>query len=400
MAKFELKNLAENPMFVIVLAGLAALSALSIEIILPTIVPIATEMDVSEKLSAMLIGGYFLSYAVGTMFWGLMSDAFGRKPMLLLGLAGFVLASAGAALASDFGTLMMWRLLQGTLAASPVVAQAIVRDLSSGSQAARLVAVLSAVTAIAPLLAPTVGSGLLVLFSWRATFVLLALFSLAFLVAVALYFPETLATRQKGRLRPSFLINRTKTLFADSDFVVGSLINSIIFAGFASVLTMGSVIAENAYGIAPEAFGSVYAIAAAMVVSGVLTARAMLKSHSVRWVGGWSMVVAGLAVLTHVAFLFYPPSFPVFWGGVGLFMLAFGMTNPIFISFALEAAKSASGFAASLIGAMAMAAGFVSSILTAAIYDGSFRAISYSMILWGTMAVVLFVTKVKRPKIG
>lgn len=388
--------LAENPSIVIILAGLAALSALSIEIILPTIVPIAREMDVSEQISAMLIGGYFLAYAVGQMFWGLMSDAFGRKPILIVGLLGFFGASAGAAFAPDFATLMGFRLAQGAFAASPVVASAIVRDLTSGTTAARLFAILSAVTAIAPLLAPTVGSGMLVLFSWRATFFLLCLFSLAFLLAVILKLPETLATKQSNRMRPSFIARRSGELFRSPDFVLGALINSIIFAGFAAVLTMGSVIAENAYGVPPEAFGSVYAIAAAMVIAGVLLARTLLKQHSILWVGGLAVSVAALAVVVHVGFLFWPPGFPVFWAGVGIFMLAFGISNPSFISFALEAVESSSGFAVSLIGAMGMVAGFISSLLTATLYDGSFRAISYAMILFGSLAVIFYILTLRR----
>lgn len=398
MALLSKENLTDNPLFVIILAGLAAMSALSIEIILPTIVPVAREMNVSEELSAMLIGGYFLAYGVGQMFWGLMSDAFGRKPVLFVGLTGFFAASVGAALAPDFTTLMAFRVTQGAFAASPVVAQAIVRDLSSGTKAARLVAVLSAVTAVAPLLAPTLGSGMLVLFSWRATFVLLALFSMAFLIVVILYLPETLKEKQSDRLRPSFVIRRTGQMFGEANFLAGVLINSIIFGGFASVLTMGSVIAENAFGISPEAFGSVYAVAAVMVIGGVLLARALLKTKPIQTVGGIAMIIAVVASVAHVGFLIYPPDFPYFWGGIGLFMLAFGMTNPVFISFALEAVTSTSGFAASLIGASAMLSGFLSSLLTAALYDGSFRGISYVMILSGSCAAVLFLVMVRKKK--
>ena len=79
--------LAPSSSLVILLAALAAMNALSVEIILPAIVPISLDLAVDEKTAAMLIGGYFLAYAFGQMIWGLLSDAFGRKPMLLLGMS-------------------------------------------------------------------------------------------------------------------------------------------------------------------------------------------------------------------------------------------------------------------------------------------------------------------------
>ena len=142
---------------VILLAALAAMNALSVEIILPAVVPISVDLSVGEKTAAMLIGAYFLAYAFGQMIWGLLSDAFGRKPMLLLGMTGFLLASIGAALAPDFNTLLAFRLAQGVLGASPIIANAIVRDLSSGTKAARTMSVLAATTGVAPLLAPVLG---------------------------------------------------------------------------------------------------------------------------------------------------------------------------------------------------------------------------------------------------
>jgi MFS transporter, DHA1 family, multidrug resistance protein len=375
---------------VILLAALAAMNALSVEIILPAVVPISVDLSVGEKTAAMLIGAYFLAYAFGQMIWGLLSDAFGRKPMLLLGMTGFLLASIGAALAPDFNTLLAFRLAQGVLGASPIIANAIVRDLSSGTKAARTMSVLAATTGVAPLLAPVLGSGLLVLFSWRAIFAFLAVLSAVLIVTAAMRLPETLAQKQAARLHPKFIMRRTAELLGNRQFRSGALVMSITFAGFASVLTLGSIVAKNAFHIAPEAFGSVYAIAAVFVVTGVLLARALLKTRSLETVGAISMGVLGMAVVFQFGLALTTPSFPAFWGGVAVYMLAFGLVYPTFTSYALEAAHSSSGFGASLIGAMNMLFGFLSSLLVTWLYDGSHRAISITMVLLGGLAIAIF----------
>lgn len=388
--------LAPSSSLVILLAALAAMNALSVEIILPAIVPISLDLAVDEKTAAMLIGGYFLAYAFGQMIWGLLSDAFGRKPMLLLGMSGFLLASIGAALAPDFNTLLAFRLAQGVLGASPIIANAIVRDLSSGTKAARTMSVLAATTAVAPLLAPVLGSGLLVLFSWRAIFALLAIVSTVLIFTAAHRLPETLARKQAARLQPKFILRRSRELLGNRQFRSGALVMSTTFAGFASVLTLGSVVAKNTFHIAPEAFGSVYAIAAVFVVTGVLLARALLKTRSLESVGMISIGVLALAVLLQLCLAVSTPGFPLFWGGIAVYMLAFGLVYPTFTSYALEAAQSASGFGASLIGAMNMLFGFLSSLLVTWLYDGSHRAINIDMALLGGLAVVLYL--VLRPR--
>jgi len=375
---------------VILLSAMAAMNALSVEIILPAIVPISRDLLVSESAAAMLIGGYFMAYGVGQMLWGLLSDAFGRRAMLLLGMTGFLFASIGAAMATDFTTLMVFRVAQGVLGASPVIANAIVRDISSGQQAARTQSVLSAVISIAPLMAPAVGSGLLVMFSWRIIFLFLALVSAALIVTAYVRLPETLAEKQLSRLHPGFIARRTKELFSNQQFRTGALVMSLTFSGFASLLTMGSVVLENAYDIPPEAFGSVYMIVAAATLLGVLLARAMLKTQTLLVVGKRALMVLSVAVLLHVCLLFTTPGFPLFWSIIFIYLFAFGMVFPTFTSYGLEAAGNSKGFAASLIGAMNMTGGFLTSLLVTALYDGSFRAISYSMIFFGAAAILIF----------
>jgi DHA1 family bicyclomycin/chloramphenicol resistance-like MFS transporter len=380
----------DTPARITLLAVLAAMNALSVEIVLPAIVPIARDMDVTEQSAAMLIGAFFLAYAVGQLVWGLASDAFGRKPILLLGLSAYLLCSAGAALSTSFPVLFAFRIAQGFFGAAPILANAILRDVSSGQSAARTQAILAATVSVAPLLAPAIGSGILVLADWRAIFAVLAAIGLILLLIVLVAMPETLAERQPGRLKPAFVARRATELWRNPQFRTGALVMAISFSGFSALLTLGSVVAENVYGIPPEAFGSVYMIVAMATFAGVLLTRWLLKHISLVQTGSVALAFLAGGVVLHAAFLFGYPSFQLFWGITALYLFGFGMVYPTFTSYALEAAGSSKGFAASLSGAANMLGGFLTSLIITALYDDSHRVISGAMIVAGVAAILVF----------
>ena len=390
----------DTPTFVALLAVLAAMNALSVEIVLPAIVPIAAEFQVREEDAAMLIGAYFLSYAVGQILWGLLSDAFGRKSMMLVGLSGYLGASVLASIAQDFTSLLLIRIIQGGFGAAPIIANAIVRDISSGAQAARTQSVLAATISVAPLVAPALGSGILVLADWRMIFVCLAVVSAVLIAMTVASLPETLTERRPERLRPSFVVRRVGELYRTPVFRYNTLVTNLSFGGFASVLAMGSVVAENAYEISPEAFGSVYAVIAVATLVGVFAARALMRHLALVSVGAVSVAMLALAVLAHLALVFTEPVFAVFWGHVALYLFAFGMIFPTFTSIALDAAGATKGFAASIKGALNMVFGFLCAVLVTTFYDGTFRTISIAMIGFGTLSVLSFFLGYRYSKAG
>jgi len=376
--------------FVVLLCAMAAMNALSVEIILPAIVPISRDFSISEETAAMLIGGYFLAYAFGQLFWGLMSDAFGRRPILLIGLAGYLLASVGCALATNFSLLLVARVLQGVLGAAPIVAYAIVRDVSSGTRAARMQAAMSAVITIAPLIVPVLGSGFLVLASWHWIFVILAAVSAVLWGVVMARLPETITERRPARLKPAFVTGRIASLFSDAQFRSGALVMSLTFSGFAAFLTLGSVVADKVYQVPPEAFGPVYMIASLATLAGVMLVRWLLQVMSLRRVGTLALGSLAVALAALAGMLGFEPSFQLYWAVLSLYLFAFGMVFPIFTSYALEASGSTPGFAASLIGALNMLGGFLSSLVVTSLYDGTFRAIPEVMLLMGGLAILVF----------
>jgi len=384
------KPLAERFDFIFLLGGLAALTALTIDITAPATGVIARDLVVAENLGSLIVGVYFLAYGVGQLFWGLLSDAYGRKKVLLISLALFAISSLGAAMATDFWVLISFRAAQGLSAGAPVIARAIVRDIGSGVVVAKLLAVLMAVTAVAPMIAPIMGSGLLVLFSWRAIFVFLAVFSIVLLLLSAFNTKETVKETRPERFSIAFVLHAFGYLFRQRDFLVGMGISSLTFGGYACILSIGAVVVEKAYDLQPSAFGAIFAIGAVFILAGTLAIRFLVGPLGMRKIESLSVLVLGIAALIHVVLFVTVPSLTVFWGGVCIYMLAFGLILPIGQTLAMEPAGEMPGFASSVLGAMLMLAGAIGAIVASVLFDGSHTAVSGTMAIFGTLAVCCF----------
>ena len=385
------KPLAERYDFILLLGGLSALTALAIDITAPATGVIARDLSVAESLGSMIVGVYFLAYGVGQLFWGLLSDAFGRKKVLLISLALFAAASFGAAMATDFWALIGFRAAQGLSAGAPVIARAIVRDIGSGVVAAKLLAILMAVTAIAPMIAPIMGAGLLVLFSWRAIFVFLALFGIVLLLLSGFNAKETVKETRPERFSLRFVVQAFSYLFRQRDFLVGMGISSLTFGGYASILSLGAVVVEQTYDLSPSAFGAIFAIGAIFILGGTVTVRVLVGRIGLRNIGVLAVSILGVATAVHAVLFFMEPTLNVFWGAVCIYMLAFGLILPSAQAVGMEPAGDMPGFASSVLGSMLMVAGALGAIVAGALLDESHVAISGTMTIFGTLAVACFI---------
>ncbi len=375
---------------VIFMGGITALTAMSVDIVLPATGVVARAFGLDERMGAMLVGIYFLAYAIGQLFWGLFSDAFGRKLALKLTLAGFSLASLACALAPSFQVLIVARFVQGLMGGTPVIARAMVRDVSSGSEAARMMTVLGAILSVATMLAPVVGSGMLVLFSWRAIFGVLSLLGLGFLAYTIFALGEVDTNRRPERFSLSFLVSAARRLFGTRDFLAPMACGSLTFAGYVALGAVGAITVEASFGVAPEAFGPLFAIAALINTGGALLAGQMLKHKSLEFVGLVGFSTLALAGALHLVLAFTAPGLQLFWAAICLYVLAFGMIYPTAIAAAMEPAADMPGFAASLMGAMQMVAGALGAWIASSLFDGTTSAINLNMALFGLVTAGLY----------
>ncbi|MBR9843459.1 MAG: multidrug effflux MFS transporter [Rhodobacteraceae bacterium] len=384
------KSILDRPDGILFLGGITALTAISIDIVLPATAVIARDFGVDEALGAMLVGAYFLAFAVGQLFWGLFSDAYGRRLALILSLSGFTVASIACALAPSFETLIALRALQGLMGGTPVIARAMVRDERTGNDAARLLALLMSIVTIATLIAPVLGSGLLVLFEWRAIFWALGLLSLVFLAYALFALKETDAPRRPDRFSFRFVASASRKLFGMRAFVFPMLMGSFAFAGYSAMLSVGAVLTETVYDVSPQAFGSLFALAALANTFGALGIRALLGRMPVARVNAIAVMLMTLASLAAAATVFITPGLPLFWGVICLYVMSFGMVLPTSVALAMDPAGEMPGFAASLMGAMQMGFGAGGALLATMIFDRTHTAIPETMAIFGALTFLTF----------
>lgn len=221
------------------LAALATLGPFSIDTYLPAFEGIAGDLGTSLVHMQQTLSGYLLGFAVMMLLHGALSDSFGRRPVVLCGLAMFALASALAASATDVGVLIGARVLQGmSCGAGIVVGRAIVRDLFAAAEAQRLMSQITLFFGVAPAIAPIVGGWLLTLLGWRSIFWFLTLVAAVLFVLAARALPETLPPPQRHPFRPGSLFKGYLEVIADRHFLLLTIASGVPFnAMFVFVLS-------------------------------------------------------------------------------------------------------------------------------------------------------------------
>ena len=170
----------------LLLGALTAFAPLSIDMYLPGLPSIQRDLETSASATGLTLSAFFAGLAIAQLIYGPLSDRVGRRPPVRFGMALYAVASVGCALAPNIWVLVACRFLQATGgAAGPVIARAVVRDLHSGKEAARMLSTLMLIMGAAPILAPIVGSWMITHASWRAIFLVLSIMGAACLIAVS-----------------------------------------------------------------------------------------------------------------------------------------------------------------------------------------------------------------------
>src|SRR6202789_3269068 len=177
--------------FVVLAAAMMSTQAIAVDAMLPAFPVIARALHVAnENHVQWIVTAYMAGLGCGQLLWGLMSDRFGRRPILIGGLGLYVLAALLAGLAGSFHALLVWRFVHGLAAASAVVARSVIRDLYSGRQMARVMSLTFMVFLMVPILAPSLGQLILLFAPWRYIFIVCGLFAALVCTWTVLRLPE------------------------------------------------------------------------------------------------------------------------------------------------------------------------------------------------------------------
>jgi MFS transporter, DHA1 family, multidrug resistance protein len=281
-----------TPLLLVLLALLSAFTPLSIDMYLPALPVISTELHASAGDIQLTLSAFLLAFGFGQIFYGPAGDRFGRRPVILSGLAIYMLVSIGCAFADAADHLVALRFLQGLAACGGVVlARTMVRDLAEKDQAARAMSLMFACSSIAPMLAPLIGGQVLWFLGWRAIFWVLAGIGVIAWTFAFLRLPETLRPEYRQPLRLGSVIRRYGELVRHRAFMGYALTGAFQFGALFSFLSGSPFVFIERYGIAPRLYGVIFGAQVVFLTLGSLT-----NARFVRQVGAYRMLSTAVIV--------------------------------------------------------------------------------------------------------
>lgn len=331
------------------LAALASVGPFSIDAYLPSMPEIGRVLGTDLLTVQQTLTAYMLPFAIMSLWHGAISDALGRRRVILWGTALFALASVGCALASSINMLLFFRALQGTTAgAGVVVGRAIVRDHFHGPEAQRVMSQVSLTFALAPALAPVIGGWLEVWFGWRAVFVFLALFGLACWLLCRTRLPESLPVEKRQPINPAFLLRSYRHVLTSRRFLGLSLAITLTFSGFFIYVTSAPMFLMRHLHISATGFLWLFGPTSAGMIVGAWMSGRMADRWSSRRTLVWSFAIMAVATAGQIGFhLLHRPELP--WSIVPLFFYVVGMSLsfPTLTLLALDVFPAQRGMASS-----------------------------------------------------
>lgn len=257
----------------VALGSFSAISPLCTDIYTPSLPEVVTDLDTTAAGVQLTLTGFMLGLAVGQLIIGSLSDALGRRRLLLLGGFVCVLATLGCAVAPNITTFVGVRVLQGfTGAAGVVLARAIIADTADRTRAAQLLGALAAIVGIAPVAAPLLGAGLAHAFGWRGLFVAIAVFMTAVTLVAVRAVPESLPPGRRHPLSPSRMARSIGTILTRRAYLGYLLTFVAAFGAFFSYVSASSFIYRTQHGFSALGYGVLFAAGAACMTASALVA--------------------------------------------------------------------------------------------------------------------------------
>ena len=352
LMKSPLSTLWRGPRWALslLLAGLATLGPFAIDTYLPAFAAMGADLPATPVQMQQTLSGFLFGFAVMNLFHGALADSLGRRPVVLAGLAAFMLASVGCALSDSIGTLVFWRVVQGMCAGTGmVVSRAIIRDLYAPDEAQRVMSQVSLFFGVAPAVAPLLGGLLLGPLGWRSIFWALALIAAVLWVANARLLPESLPASARQPFRAGALLRGYAGLARNPRFLALVVASGVPFNGmFLYVLSAPVWLGEHLK-LAPSQFFWFFFIAVGgMMVGAWLSGRMAGRMRPRRQVR-WGFAVAGGAALLNVVLnAFFEPHFAWAMLPVAVYSLGWAVLTPVVMLLVLDEAPERRGMASSV----------------------------------------------------
>lgn len=375
----------------IVLGLLCAVGPFAIDMYLPALPDIESDLRASTSATQLTLTSYFIAFGLCQIAYGPLSDVYGRKTPLYAGLALFVLGSIGCALAPSVESLIAFRFVQGLgAAAMGVIPRAIIRDLHTGVEATRLMSLVMLVFSVSPILAPLGGSALIVPFGWRAVFVAVTIAALIATVLLAVMLPETRPVEERIRGDVRSVLGHFGTLFRDWHFLGLTFIGGLGMSSFFTFLSMSSFVYIKTYGMSLAEYSVAFSVnAVGFIGMSQLASRLGGRFGMGRVVMGAVTAYASFAVLLLALTL---AGFTSLWVLIPLLFTSFaflGLVIPSTMVLSLENHGPIAGSASALGGTLQMLTGGAVITIAGLFFNGTSLPMVVTIALTAVAALVI-----------
>lgn len=347
-------------MVTLLLSLLLGIQPIALDLFLPALPAVTQDLQATMPQAQLTMSVMVLAFGVSQLFWGPLSDRFGRRPVLLCGTAAFAVASTGVMWAEDIGTLTLWRAVQGVAVGAAVVGvRAIVRDLFSATEAATAMSRASTGVGLLSCVSVPLGGWLVDTFHWRASIALMVLFGCALFLLVWLRFQESLAQPDPRALQPGRLFLAVRTVLRHPTFCTYVLLSITAYCGLFTFMVISPFVLVQQQGLSKTQYGLVMVSLAVLYIVGTVLCRLLLRHIGLRRtvaVGASLSLLGGLLLAA------------LHWAGIAttwaivlpiyLVMMAHGIHQPCGQSGAVSPFPAMAGTAAAFSGFLMTASAF------------------------------------------
>ena len=363
----------KQPVIIAILGTLIGITPFSIDMYLPGFPAIASDLHTEISQVMLSLTSFFVGVAVGQLFLGPLSDRYGRKTPLLFGLALYVVASIGCIFARSVHALIILRVVQALGGcAGMVISRAMVRDMFSGSEIAKVFSLLMLVMGVAPILAPTIGGIVTTALGWRYIFVVLTLIGLFLLVISIRVLPETRGPDTSLSLHPIRVLREYLSVFQEPRFATYALTGGFASAGLFAYIAGSPFVFMKLFGVSEQHYGWIFGMNAcglilASQINRVLLRKRtstdiVLKASTLQCTVG---LLLAMGTLTHL--ISFGGTFLLIFG----FMMIQGFVFPNASALAIEPFTRNAGSASALLGCLQMTSGAIASALVSYLHNNT-----------------------------
>ncbi|HIF6297908.1 TPA: multidrug effflux MFS transporter [Klebsiella michiganensis] len=376
--------------FLLILSALMAVTSLSTDIYLPAMPVMAKDLQGDAELT---ITGFLIGFCIAQLIWGPISDRYGRRLPLFIGLGLFIVGSVGCALSTDIVQIVFWRVFQALGACTgPMLARAMIRDLFSRTRAAQMLSTLMIIMAIAPIAGPLIGGQMIKVTSWHAIFWLLAIIGALMLMSL-FWLPETLPAEKRSQASVIKAFHNYYALLTNARYMRFTLCLTFYYVAAYAFITGSPFVYITYFGVDPQHYGWLFAVNIVGLMAVSMVNRRLVHRYPLEALLRNAVFIAAIAaIVLAVTTGLGVGGITVIVGAVFVFFSMNGIIAATSTACALDTVPNVAGSASALMGALQYGSGIISSLLLALFSDGTPWTMGWIIALFTAASALMALT--------